>query len=540
MSKQVRITLLIGIICVGAFLRFWDLGKSELLFDEGLYSFRSIGYLDYLDSATQTTPVQWLADKPALPLWEHLSFHDHPPLFFLIQHLFFAMFGDSLFVSRLPSAFFGIASIFLAFLIAKKLFKKSKYTNEAGLISAFFLSINFSHLLASRLGMLEGVSMFFIFLNLYFFLCFLEDKKYWFWFGASLGLAFLTKYVAVFLIPAYLIYLLIKRQEVFRDFRIYAAIGVAIIIFSPVIIYNLYSLSTFGHFDLQLASALHQKLPWQGSSGKTQEPFSNLFQNLLIIYSIPFLLILLAGIIATVFWFKKFSRPLLPLLLTISLTALLMFVGSAIRFASLYTISSIFLITIPFLILFEKYQDKKWLPIILLAIFGIYEIYFSLNLLFFNAPNYGVVSLDKYFDATFGNVRPSTTPKSSNPHLESVIKKYSKNYPATIAPTGIIYDDNIALQDFLWLFSRRQYYHGIPIMSASMFLEKLKSGESKIFSGYQLYFVKADKGSPTTLGTLNSSANEIEKNLQIQNLKPDKVIKSGDNLNAYEIYKFNL
>jgi len=120
-----KINIILGlIIFIGLIIRLWGLGSAELMFDEGLDAFRSIGYLDYLESPTQTTPIQWLAptvssglaDKSSLPFWIHFSFHDHPPLFFLTQHLFFKFFGDSLFVARLPSALAGTASIFLIFL----------------------------------------------------------------------------------------------------------------------------------------------------------------------------------------------------------------------------------------------------------------------------------------------------------------------------------------------------------------------------------------------------------------------------------------
>ena len=83
-------------------------------------------------------------------------------------------------------------------------------------------------------------------------------------------------------------------------------------------------------------------------------------------------------------------------------------------------------------------------------------------------PDYGVVKLDKYFDSVFNDNRPTSLPVHPNPYLNAVIQKYAEKYPTTLAPTGIIYDDNIALQSSLWLFSRRQYYR-IPVMTASNF-----------------------------------------------------------------------
>src|SRR3989344_8863142 len=155
--------ILIAIMVLGGALRLWNLGAAELTFDEGLYAFRSVGYLDYLESAAQPTPIQHF-DKTLAPFWTRLSFHDHPPLFFLIQYIFFSMFGDSLLVARLPSALTGIASLLVVFLITKELFQK--YTTRilnipisewAALSAALLLSVNFAHILMSRLSMMEAV-----------------------------------------------------------------------------------------------------------------------------------------------------------------------------------------------------------------------------------------------------------------------------------------------------------------------------------------------------------------------------------------------
>ncbi len=535
--------ILLGlIILLGAFLRLWRLGSNELIFDEGLYSFRSIGYLDYLDSSAQTTPVQWLKDDAKLPFWTYLSFHDHPPLFFAIQFVFFKIFGDSFFVSRLPSALFGILAIFIVFLIARKIFEKENYRNEAGLIASFLLSINFSHILASRLAMMESVLLFFIFLNLYFFLLFLENKKYWIYFGASLGFAFLTKYVAVFLLPAYFLYLIIARRDLFKNWRLYTALLLTAIIFSPVIIYNIYSYKTFGHFDLQFAYILRQNLPWEiVTGGKAQEPFSSLYENSRILFSSPFLLIFLSGFIFS-FYKKIWTNNLnvIFLFFVVSITVLLYFTGAALRFAALYIVPAIFLASATFFFLLKK---KIQIFYILTTIFVLYEIWFLANPLFLNPPNYGVRALDKYFDQTLGNSRTSLLPQHPNPHLNKIISKHSKNYKADLPPTGIVYDENLALPATLWVLSRRQFYHGIPIMPAGVFMDNLKNENKKIFAGYELYFIKTGPGAPLnsdTGGATSGFAKEVETMLTNENQAPQTTLKSSDGSETFRIYKFSL
>lgn len=535
---------LILIILAAIFLRLWSLGSAELVFDESFYSFRSIGWLDYLESPFQTTPVQWftlseLSESKGLPWWLNLSFHDHPPLFFLVQKIFFNLFGDSLFVSRLPSAIFGILFVYLTYLISRKLFSRSDLGDFKGqtLIAPLLIAISFAHISLSRMAMMESVLLFFILLNIYYFLNFLENKKYWWHFGLTFGLAMLTKYIAVFLIPTYFVFLLIYRRDIFKNSKIYLALILAVIILSPVIVYNIYSYKTFGHFDLQLAYVLKQNTPWpvEAFGGKTQDPFSGIRENLPAIFSIPFLIAALIGLIFTTI---KQRRELSLILLSFIFIVLLLFkVGSAFRFISLLIIPTIFFITTLILFLWQKPYKFLSVGIILLSI-TIGELY---NYAFLK-PDYGVVKLDKYFDSIFDGNRPESLPTHPNPYLNTVIQKYAEKYPATLGPTGIIYDDNIALQSSLWLFSRRQYYHGIPVMLASNFENIIEKNEISTFKSFTLYFVKAEEAAPLKPTTPTEYAKNVELFLQKNNQKPAIVITGygANSIPAFKVYKFSL
>ena len=519
-------------MALASILRLWGLGSAELVFDESFYSFRSIGWLDYLESSYQTTPVQWLSGVN-MPWWLNLSFHDHPPLFFLVQKIFFNLFGDSLFVSRLPSAIFGILFVYLIYLTSKKLFKKE----EAGLISAFIAAISFAHVSLSRMAMMESVLFFFILLNIYYFLQLLENKKYWWRFGLTFGLAMLTKYIAVFLIPTYLVYLLIFRRDLFKNSKLYLALILAVIIFSPVIVYNIYSYKTFGHFDLQLAYVLKQNTPWptEAFGGKTQDPFSSIGENLPAVFSVPFLATALIGIILSSIKFKK--ELALILIYFVFIILLLVQTGSAIRFISLLVIPATFFITALILFLWQKPYKFLTVGIILLSI-TIGELY---NYAFLK-PDYGVVKLDKYFDSVFDGNRPESLPSHPNPYLNSVIKKYAEKYPASLSPTGIIYDDNIALQSSLWLFARRQYYHGVPVMTASNFENIIQKNGVSAFKDFTLYFVKAEEAAPLKPTMPTEYAKNVELLLQKNNQKPVIVITGfgANNIPAFKVYKFSL
>src|SRR3989338_4038748 len=83
LQSQKIFWVLVGVIILaGIFFRFWNLASDELTFDEGIYAFRSIGYLDYMENSAQVTPLQLYTDRIA-PAWLSLSFPDAPPLFLI-------------------------------------------------------------------------------------------------------------------------------------------------------------------------------------------------------------------------------------------------------------------------------------------------------------------------------------------------------------------------------------------------------------------------------------------------------------------------
>ncbi len=294
--------ILIGILLVGAVLRFWGLGSSEIFHDEGFYAFRALGNLDYIQNDDQTTPIQWYKDAAGLPLWTNLSFHDHPKLYFLISNLFFRIFGDSLFVARLPSAIFGILSIWLVYLVARKALKHSmsspaphlRWSNQSkgniwnesdielfALLSAAVLAVNHIHVWVSRSALMESVQIAFILLNVYLFFVFLENHKKWFWFGLSFGLCILLKYTSVFLLPVYFIYILIFERKIFQERNLYFSLLITLLLITPVIVYNFYLYQSVGHFDLQFAFLFGQDTPeWRASLGKILDPFSDFGVNM--------------------------------------------------------------------------------------------------------------------------------------------------------------------------------------------------------------------------------------------------------------------
>lgn len=560
--------LLIAILLLAAFLRFWVLGSTEFFHDEGFKAFRSIGYLDYIQNDDQTTPIQWFKDAPSLPWWTSLSFHDHPPLFFLIQNIFFKIFGISLAVARLPSAIAGILSVYLIYLISKKTFKNTLMT----LLPPLLLSVNLLHLWVSRASLIESVQILFILLNIYSFFQFLEDRRRWKLFGFTLGLCFLTKYTSAFLIPAYWIYLLIFKRDIYRWKESYFALGLAAVIFSPVLIFNFYLWRTVGHFDLQFAYLFRQPTPeWRASLGKIQDPFSEIISNLTLTYSIPFLLLAISGLAYSIWFFiknfrvdprldsqrspstssgtkyspsvvegvQRSSAILFWLLNIIFITLMLVVVGSGFRFIVLYSAPAIMLITFLADYSLSRFSRKDFL-LIFIAILAVYELWFASDI-FRTFPDFGVVTLDNYLNAELGDKRSLSIPSSSNPHLNKIIKSWALKIPVGDKSKIVVYDGNVGLSPRLWLFTRRNYYLGIPTFNVDQFKNFLQKGGAEEFRGYDMYFVRAHKS--TILNPLfqNASAAELEAFLiQQLNLSPLKLIKGYNGSLMFTVYKFKL
>ena len=187
------------LILVFAFvLRISQMSAVDLVSDDATYTYRSLGWFDYLASEMQTTPVQWFDHIPG---WSNLSFHDGPPAVFAVQKLFFVLFGDNVWGAKLPFLMAGLVLVFLMYLIGKEL-----KDEVAGLIAAGLTAVLSFGLWSSLIGYLEGIETVFIALAIYFWIKFLKNankKKFLYLWGVVIGLAFISKYTSVFLIPVF-------------------------------------------------------------------------------------------------------------------------------------------------------------------------------------------------------------------------------------------------------------------------------------------------------------------------------------------------
>ncbi|MDX9893218.1 MAG: glycosyltransferase family 39 protein [Patescibacteria group bacterium] len=480
-----QLFLLLAILTLAASLRFWGITKADVITDEALIGFRSIGYLDFFVSPYQTTPYEWFLVVPA---WAKLSFHDHPPLTFILQHLSFTVFGQNVFALRLPFVLAGIVSVYLLYLVSWQLFKRF----DLALVGALLVAVSCCQVWISRIGLQESLVILFSLLSVWLFLRSLEDNRHWLW-GLSLGLAALIKYTAFILLPVFFIYFLIYRRSVFRQSKFWLTLLLMLVIFSPVLIYNFKMFQERGHFDLQFSYLFNQPVEeWQFLPGKIQAGsladrfghlvpalFSNLMWPLFIVWAMSLIYFII----------RARHNPNVIFLFLIIIFELLSFliIGPSKRFVA---------VVVPYIIIFVAWficQQPRLLKRSLLAILVSLELIFTINTLILPYPvgaenitysnlkiesyQWGYKQLDDYLDSLLADKYPAVSFVPRYQFLEDIKNQaieLAENQGKESSQTLVIYDADMFDLATLWLFHRRMIYQGWPIITAQDYLSQSK------------------------------------------------------------------
>jgi|GEM_PF-1368293 len=275
--------MLMSIIFLGMFLRFYGLGTESL----------------WLDEATST-----LMAKQSLStiLFGQKDFA-HPPLFYSILH-FVVIFDDSEFFVRLPSAIFGTLSILLVYLLGLKFFG-----SREALISSFLMAISAMHITYSQEARSYSLMVLLVILTIYFFILAYESNQIFKWLFSAFSASVLvyTHFFGFFVIAAIGIFYLLdnfdftskrfKSQNMNKSFLI--SMGTFFLFSFPVIIWLFKELGyTTGHKTWGMSQ--------DGFLYNIFINFSSYSTSLLIIY----LLLLLSGM----FFCLKDSRKWFSLL----------------------------------------------------------------------------------------------------------------------------------------------------------------------------------------------------------------------------------
>ena len=144
MNKKWIWIILIGIIMLAAGLRLWQLGNVPPSPD---WDEVALGYDAY--SIIHTGRDEFAQFLPVVLR----SFDDYKPaLYAYLSIPTVLIFGLDVFAVRLPSAIFGIISVFAVFCLVQELFKENKYKDHLALLAAFLLAISPWSLQFSRVG----------------------------------------------------------------------------------------------------------------------------------------------------------------------------------------------------------------------------------------------------------------------------------------------------------------------------------------------------------------------------------------------------
>ncbi|GIW48508.1 MAG: membrane protein [Deltaproteobacteria bacterium] len=191
--RRSELAVLSVFVLVGAFLRIYRIGEKSLWLDEAM--------------------SVWFARHPIIEIVSVQPASDvHPPLYYLLLGLWIRVFGDGESEVRLLSAFFGVFSIPLLFLIANDLFGKT-----VALISALVLSLSPFHIYYSQEARMYTMVTFFVLLSVFFMERILFVRKntrkmvsfYAFGYVISTAIAIYSHNIALLLLMAQVLFLIL-------------------------------------------------------------------------------------------------------------------------------------------------------------------------------------------------------------------------------------------------------------------------------------------------------------------------------------------
>ncbi|HVZ58168.1 MAG TPA: glycosyltransferase family 39 protein [Patescibacteria group bacterium] len=228
MLNKYKTGLLLVILVLGAFLRLYQLGSVPPSpdWDEAALSYN--GY-----SILHTGRDEYGAFLPVVLR----SFDDYKPaLYSYLTIPTTIIFGMNTFSTRLPSAVFGIVTLWIVYLLVKELFRRE----DLALLSAFLLAISPWHIQFSRIAFESNIGLSLNIVTAYFFIKAL--KKPWM-LSFSAGFAALALYAyqseKVFTPLLVLALVLIYCKELFRMPKKFLAAGIicGLLVASPMLIY---------------------------------------------------------------------------------------------------------------------------------------------------------------------------------------------------------------------------------------------------------------------------------------------------------------
>lgn len=187
------------ILFLGLLLRLWNLNQSY-----------------WLDEAINVLAVR---DNSLINLITQYALGDfHPPLYHIFLWFWTRGFGFSEIAIRMLSVIFGLATVYLCYLLLKRFF-----TPTTGLLTSLFLTTSPLHIYYSQESRMYAETAFFALLSIYFYVRIFTDqsKSNWkIWIGYVVSTLFLlySEYMPIFLILAQNIIVLLYMKKSGKNF----------------------------------------------------------------------------------------------------------------------------------------------------------------------------------------------------------------------------------------------------------------------------------------------------------------------------------
>ncbi|WP_072768999.1 glycosyltransferase family 39 protein, partial [Nitrosospira sp. Nsp11] len=201
----------VGIVAFAVLLRLIYLGTAELIPDEAYYW----NYAQHMD----------------------LSFYDHPPMVAWLIWLGTAIFGNSEFGVRIGSFCCGLITMAYLYALACNLYDKSTAMRAVLLLAVLPFYFATGALMTADAPLVAAWAA-----TLYYMERALLADRNWAWLGMGIafGLGILSKYTLGLLGPAALLFVILDpaSRRWLRRPHAYLAAALALLLFSPVIIWN--------------------------------------------------------------------------------------------------------------------------------------------------------------------------------------------------------------------------------------------------------------------------------------------------------------
>jgi len=165
-----------------------------------------------------------------------LSYYSKPPMVAYINYISTHILGNTEIGVRINAILLSFILSIITFLFARRLFSE-KVAFYASVIPNLFIGFSINSLLFTT----DSPLIFFWALSVIslYFAVERNTLKLWLLTGTFAGLAFLSKYPAVFLLPLGILYVYLANRELLKDLKIYSSVLVAFLISLPVLLWNI-------------------------------------------------------------------------------------------------------------------------------------------------------------------------------------------------------------------------------------------------------------------------------------------------------------